>query len=73
MGKVVAFYKVTGKSSEERLQYPTKLDIDELPPNVDFGRDELLFGSTEEELLAEMMDKVEKPFGDLECLVANLS
>lgn len=73
MGNALAFNKVRGKSSAEINQHPNKQRIGSLPPDMSFGGLERFIGSNkDEELLAEILEKIRKPFEDLESLVANL-
>lgn len=73
MGNAIAFNKITGKSSTETYRHPYNSRMGLLPPGMDLGGLEDIKSSPEdEELLTEILEKIRKPFEDLESLVVNL-
>ncbi|TVP40366.1 C2H2-type zinc finger protein [Candidatus Nitrosocosmicus arcticus] len=73
-GRARAFNKITGKSTVEVLQHPDKSRTGSLPLGMDAGKHiDLLSSDMEEELLSEILEKIRKPFEELESLVADQS
>lgn len=73
-GRAQAFNKITGKSTVGVLQHPDKTRTGSLPLGMDAGKHKDLPSSDMEEgLLSEILEKIRKPFEELESLVADQS
>jgi hypothetical protein len=63
----------TGKITVDLFQQSEKSRTGSLPPGTDTGNQKDLGSDWEEKLLNVILEKIRKPFEELESLVANLS
>lgn len=71
-GKAQAFNKIKGKSTMEVLQHPDKARAGSMLHGMGAGKHkDLPSPDAEEELLAEILGKIRKPFEELESLVVD--
>ena len=75
-GRASAFNIVTGKSSAPTTEEPKNIGRESLPPDMDFELFQSNASRTDEEeeaerVLVEILEKIRKPFEELELLTAN--